>query len=124
MSNIELRNLKSFVRSVPTRLKKGANKALDVLKEDINTNTPEDSKTLVRANKIKKASNIGSKVIWSVYNDTEYGKYVEYWVQGRTFNYHKPKWKIFKTGVGANMYQWAVKNKWKEINKIIRESLK
>jgi hypothetical protein len=48
-------------------------------------------------NKIEKAKQVWDYIIWKVYNETEYWKYVEYWVRWKSFNYHKPKWQIIET---------------------------
>lgn len=58
----------------------GVNEALQLLKTEINKNTPEDTKTLVGNNKILPAVSNGTSVGGAVINDTEYAPYVEYGV--------------------------------------------
>ena len=83
--------------------------ALEYLKNEVDENTPEDTKTLLKNNKIDEIFKVWTKIIWSISNDTEYAQYVEYWV-GRNFNYNKPKGSIFYTWVWARMFTRTFEN--------------
>lgn len=76
----------------------------DLAKKLIDEKTPEDTTVLVENNKKKPTRKEGAFIIGEVENTTPYAPYVEYWVQGKTYNYHKPKGQVFHTGVGAGMY--------------------
>lgn len=93
-------------------------KLADLAKELIDAKTPEDRRILVGNNEKKPTVREGGVVVWSVENTTPYAPYVEYGVQGKSYNYHKPKWEIFHKGVGAGMYARTnieLIEKWEEI---------
>ena len=93
--------------------------ALIFLKEEIDKKTPEDSKELLGNNQIEAPHIEGNKLVWSVYNDTPYGVYVEYWVWWRSYNYHKPKWRVFYNWEWARMFTRAMDENSREIANII-----
>lgn len=68
-------------------------------KKFADSQTPEDTWNLLMNNKAKPVKKDWIKLETWLKNDTEYAPYVEYWVQGRVFNYHKPKWVVF--------YRWV-----------------
>lgn len=80
--------------------------ALVKIKEEVDRNTPIDKGDLIANTKIRPAEDVNGRISGSVYNETEYGKYVEYGVGGKSFNYHKAK-RIFYSGVGARMFTRA-----------------
>jgi len=105
---------------------KWVNKALEFLKEDIDKKTPEDTKTLLKNNKIQQATSWGWLISWSVYNDAPYAWFVEYWVKWWWYNFHKPKWNIFYVAPaweGAAMFRRATDEKRDEVNNIIKKAV-
>lgn len=75
------------------------------LKRQIDDYTPEDTQELIGNTKISEVSQEDTTYSVSVYNDTEYAKYVEYGRRdGRKFMYRKPKWTVFYVGNGARMF--------------------
>lgn len=89
--------------------------AIEYAKVQIDSRTPEDTGKLVKKNKLKPARLIGTTIIASVENDSEYAAHVEYGINQKSMNYHKyrtrgkrKKWDnlrdIIRTGVGARMY--------------------
>lgn len=96
------------------------NTALKYVKKEIDDKTPEDTRTLVGNNNINDASTDNGKSMWSVSNSTPYAIYVEHWVWGKAYNYHKPKGTVAYTGVGAKMYTKTIfDEKVKQTNKEI-----
>lgn len=79
-------------------------KLTDLAKERIDEKTPEDTKILVGNSERKPTRRESWRAIWEVENSTPYASYVEYGVQGKEYNYHKPKDAVFYKGVGAGMY--------------------
>lgn len=83
------------------------NEWLVILQQDINSKTPEDTKTLLQGNKVVSATNQWWVIVGQVRNDTEYAAFVEFWVMGKRYQYRKPKWNIFYIWVGARMFTRA-----------------
>ena len=79
------------------------NESLDLAKAELESRTPEDKKKLVKWYKKIKPTKTGDVISWKIENKVKYWIYVEYWVWGRKFNYHKPKWKVFYKGIWARM---------------------
>lgn len=98
------------------------NETLVKIQDEVNANTPIDTGDLAQNTKIRPAEIIGNNISGSVYNETEYGKYVEYGVQGKTYNYHKGK-RIFFVGVGARMFTRAYDKMKPTIIKVLRKAL-
>lgn len=98
------------------------NETLVKIQDEVNANTPIDTGDLAQNTKIRPAEIIGNNISGSVYNETEYGKYVEYGVQGKTYNYHKAK-RIFFVGVGARMFTRAYDKMKPTIIKVLRKAL-
>ena len=94
-------------------------KALEVLLEELKRLTPEDTGNMLRSYKVHNITKVWDKYIWTISNDSDYAIYVEYWVQGRKFEYHKPKWTTFYTWVGNRTFARAMDNKEKEMIAII-----
>ena len=80
--------------------------SLVLVKDEVDVNTPIDEGELIAGTKIRPAKRDGDRISGSVYNEVEHGKYVEYGVMGRTYNYHKFK-RVFYVGVGARMFTRA-----------------
>jgi hypothetical protein len=109
---------------IQRQLIKWVNEALKVLKEDIDSKTPEDTTRLLKANDIVDAQVNWNAIEWAVKNETEYARFVEYGVGGKAYNYHKPKWSVFYKWVGARMFTRAYDEKKKQITQIIQNSIK
>lgn len=65
---------------------------------------PEDTRHLLVNNKKKKLKATSNWIVTWIENKTDYAVYVEYWVKGRVYDYHKPKWAIFYSWVWMWMY--------------------
>lgn len=89
--------------------------AIEFAKVQIDSRTPEDTGKLIKKNKLKPARLIGTTIIASVENDSEYAAHVEYGINQKSMNYHKYRTRgkrkkadtlrdIIRTGVGARMY--------------------
>lgn len=85
---------------------RAVDESLALVKDEVDRNTPIDTGTLIANTRIRPAERVGDRISGSVYNETEYGKYVEYGVMGKTYNYHKLK-RVFYVGVGARMFTRA-----------------
>lgn len=109
-----------FEKSLNDRLEKAINKSLETLKNSIDEKTPEDTKTLLGQTRIEQAKQSWNEIIGKVINDnTEYWLYVEYGVKNRAYNYHKPKWSVFYSWIGARMFtRWFDDTKQEIINNI------
>lgn len=111
------------IRKIETQITEWVSKGLDILQQEIDKRTPEDTKTLLSNNKkiwpVKTLTTIG----WSIENDTEYAFFVEFWVRNRVYNYHKPKWTVFYQWVGARMFTRARDDNETRIRNIINEAL-
>lgn len=87
--------------------KKRLDKFADRVVEWVKSRTPEDTKDLL--NSIWKTSQIYDwKQIKQSVKDLvwlSYTIYVEYWVMGKIYNYHKPKWKVFYEWIWAAMFR-------------------
>ena len=62
--------------------------AIKLAKKKIDDRTPEDTKRLIKANKIEEPKIVGSRIIAKVVNKTPYASYVEFG-RGKVINYHK-----------------------------------
>ena len=112
-----------YEKQMNSKIANAINKSLGVLKKSIDNKTPEDTKTLLWNNDINSAHLDWDMIKWSVYNETPYGIYVEYWVQARVFKYNKPKWNIFYKWIWARMFtRWFDETK-KEIISNIKNAL-
>jgi len=97
------------------------NHAVDVLKTEIDRLTPEDTKNLLQNNRVKPAVLIGDKVVGSVYNETDYAFFVEYWVGWNAYNYHKPKGNTFYRGIGNRTFTRSLDTIRQDLNKILEQ---
>lgn len=86
------------------KLERWVNKTLDETKQLVDDKTPEDTKTLLWNNKLNPATVTWSTVKWSVSNNTPYVFFVEFGVWWKNYNYNKPKWSKFYSGVWARMF--------------------
>lgn len=116
-------NFSKEFQSVIKAVTQAVNAGVDELKNNIDSKTPEDTKTLLGNNKIKKASLSGEQITASVSNDTEYAQYVEYGIWWRKYRYNKPKGNVFYTGVGARMFTRASDESQDKITKDITTAL-
>ena len=117
-------NLGKYENIIEKSLIDWVNKWLEILKNTIDSKTPEDTKTLLWNNKIKQAVPVWWVIKWSVENTTEYAIFVEYWVRWRDYNYHKPKWSVFYTWVWARMFARSLDEKRQEITSVIKSNIK
>ncbi len=121
-------NLVNLQKKLDLRVKAWINKALEVLKEDIDTKTPTKSWDLLEGNEIESAEKTGTRFAWKVVNDVDHGKYVEFWVKSSSYNYHK--WPptndstIYYSWVGARMFTRGFEEKRNEIKSIIQKAIK
>lgn len=99
-------NLGKIEQEAIKKIKNAIDDSLIELKKEVDSNTPIDSGTLILNNKIRKAEIKWDIISWSVYNDTWYAPYVEYWVWGKRYHYHK-FWKTFFVWVWARMFTRA-----------------
>lgn len=111
------------IARIERKLIPAVNKAIQVLKDDIDSKTPEDTKTLLWNNRINPASVSWNVVVASVENDTEYAQFVEFGVWWRPFNYNKPKGNIFFRWTWARMFTRARDEKDTEIRGILDQAL-
>jgi hypothetical protein len=93
---------------------------LDTAKQSLKEKTPEDTWELVDNWEKQPIRREGGKIVGEITNATPYGKYVEYWVQGKEYWYHKPKGKLFYIWVGAGM----VRRTYAEVMNWAREKVK
>ena len=108
-----------FENQMNSKIAKAINKSLDILVKSIDEKTPEDTLTLLWNNDVKKAHLDWNYIKWSVFNDTKYWLFVEYWVHSSSYNYHKPKWTIFYRWIWARMFtRWYDEVKQEIINNI------
>lgn len=98
------------------------NQVLVKVQDEVNQNTPIDTGDLAQNTKIRPAEIVGGRISGSVYNETDYAKYVEYGVGGKTYNYHKAK-RIFYVGVGARMFTRAYDKMKATIIKTLQKAL-
>lgn len=109
IKSIKRKQLESLVERNATRwLRRFGDKLL----KDIKKNTPEDSYDLTNNYQVKLIVE-WDKITYKIINDMDYFLYVEYWVQGRTYNYYKGWWRRawwspFYTGVWARMVTKAI----------------
>ncbi len=85
------------------------NKTLDDMLVTIKAQTPEDTLKLLSNYEIERPKFDGFKVVWGIFNDTEWAIYVEFglskkWIK---LNYHKPKGNVFYRGEWARMFEKA-----------------
>ena len=71
-------------------------KAIDYVKSEVDTRTPEDTRTLLGNNQTLPIRVDGNKVIGEVVNETDYAGFVEYGVGNKKYRYNKPKGTIFR----------------------------
>lgn len=76
-----------------------------VVKEWVDSLTPEREKVLLKNNKISDVVRNWLRFSIKVYNETLYAIFVEYWVMWKIYNYHKPAWKIFFSWIWAAMFR-------------------
>lgn len=99
-------NFDAIERKVFESARVAINSELVKLKNEIDINTPIDEWDLINDTTIFEADIVWNQIIGSVFNNNDHATYVEYGVQGRTYNYHKQK-RIFYVWVGARMFTRA-----------------
>lgn len=99
------------------------NKAIQVLLEELKRLTPEDTKEMVNSYKVLDARIEWNNMIASVGNTADHSIDVEFSIDWRTFNYHKPKWRTVYTWIWNRTFARAVDNKRQEILNIIANSI-
>ena len=101
-----------FLKERERLLIEAMNEALVHIKKRIDEKTPEDTKDLLKHNKIIKVRRVWDLLVWSVENKLGYAVYVEYGrskaegvpTVGVKYKYNKPKGSEFYEGVGARMF--------------------
>lgn len=111
------------MREMRGKLVKWVNNATKFLKKEVEKRTPEDTKRLLKSNKIVAARPKWDTIVWAVENATPYAAYVEFWVRSRRYNYHKPKWTVFYRWVWARMFTRAKNDNQDAVKKIIENAL-
>ena len=103
------------------------NKALVKLKQLVDEKTPIDTSTLIGNNIIIPATINWNIISWKVINETEYAPYVEYWVQGKGYNYYKGDrkswWSPFYSWVWARMFTRTRDETEAEVKAMIEQEL-
>jgi len=94
-------------------------KSLLVLLEELKRLTPEDTKEMLNSYRVGGVTSKGENIVGEITNDADHAIYVEYWVDGVVFNYHKPKWNKFYSWIGNRTFARAIDNKREEILNII-----
>lgn len=100
------------------------NKATEYLAEIIRQNTPIDTWKLIDNWEIKKAIMNNTEIVSKIENDTSYGKFVEWGVRWRIYNYYKRRWAVrtpYYSGVWAEMMERAVQQNEKQVYDIIKK---
>lgn len=115
MSNLE----KTLMR----KLEVGVKGALKLLKDNIDSITPEDTRTLLWNNETSEVVVYNGIVSGKIFNTTPYAIYVEYWVGWKPYTYHKPKWKPFYNGIWNRTFARGIDMTKQEALKIIKKSL-
>jgi len=118
-----IKDIWKIKREYRNRLDRGIRKALIVLMAELKALTPEDTKEMLNAYRIKGISMEGDNVVGTISNDSWHAIIVEFGVSGLTYNYHKPKWNKFYSGVGNRTFARAIDNKRGEILQIIAREL-
>jgi len=81
--------LVNLEKTLNSRIKAWINKALPVLKEDLEIKTPTKSWELIQGYTIESAKQSSTRIVWKVINETKYANIVNSWVKNKVFNYHK-----------------------------------
>ena len=118
MTVVEL-NAWAFEREYQKRIVSWINRALPILLEELKRLTPEDTKEMLNSFTTQKATIEWDSVVWIIWNDADHAIYVEYWVNGLSYTYHKPKGSPFYRWVGNRTFARALDNKREEIIRII-----
>lgn len=123
MATLSLGFFANIKKIVEKKAISSINESLQIIKSEVDANTPEDTGNLVASNKIEEARQEWNRIVWRVVNETEYAKFVEYWVWGKTYKYNKPKWRIFHIWIGARMFTKAFDGTRDTIIKKIKKDL-
>lgn len=97
-------------------------KAIDILEKELKALTPEDTKEMLRSY-VKQLKTTDSEVIGQVWNTSKHAIFVEYGVEGKQYNYHKPKWNVFYKWVWNRTFARAIDNKKQDILSIIQKEI-
>ena len=121
-------NVNSLTNKISSSVKTWINQALRVIKAYAEKISPEDTKEFISNHQIKNAVDYWNKILWSLENNTPYAIYLECWVAGKRYNYHKwaRKWprNVIYTWVWNRTYTRTIADNNKSIVDIIRESIK
>lgn len=116
-----------YIKTLKWKLTKWVNKALDVLDKSIEAKSPVDTGEYIAGNKRMNADKKSNKIVWEVYNNSDYGYQVEYWFVSKQLNWHKNKklwWPVIYTWVWARTYTRTRDEKEKEVKDILINSIK
>lgn len=81
---------------------------LNILLKELKKNTPEDTKEMINSYKIIDVVKRWDQYVWVVGNTADHALYVEFGVDGRIYNYHKPKGSVFFKGIGNKTFQRSI----------------
>ena len=115
-------NVWSLVGATEKLLKVWVWKSVVVLEAELKRLTPEDTKEMLNSY-ISDIDSDWSSVIWEVGNTAKHAIYVEYWVEWKKYNYHKPKGSVFYNWVWNRTFARAVDNKKWDILDIINRAI-
>ena len=116
-----------YIAKLEKRLSAWVNKGLDVLDKSIEEKSPVDTGDYIRGNRRTNAQREGSKVVWLVFNDSDYGYEVEFWFRGTPVNRHKNRkagWPVIYRGVGARVFSRSSDENEKQIIDILTNIIK
>lgn len=116
-------DLSSLVGKYEKKLQVWINKSLDLLKEEIDTVTPVDTRRLKNNNKIYNAQKTSKGVKWSFENDTPYAWKIEFW-EWVVYNYHDENRNVFHTWDWIQWWRRKFDENEEEIKSIIKNNLK
>lgn len=115
--------LNQFERNIEWKIILWIRKWLDILLAELKKNTPEDTKEMLKSYKIIDVVKKWDLYIWVIWNTAEHSLYVEFWVGWNIYNYHKPKWSKFYSGIWNKTFERSLINVQDKILQVIVESI-
>lgn len=122
MTSVPL-NVWAITNAYNSAIKRWIRRAIPTLMQELKKLTPEDTKEMLNSYRIEGVEDKWDKIVWTISNDAEHAIYVEYGVEGLTFNYHKPKWGVFYRWIGNRTFARAVDNARDKVMQIIFNSI-